>query len=655
MKALAVLKLVLLLLFFQTVQAKEYELKSPSGNNVVKINCDGKIAVKLFNRQAEVLNISDISLQVTGMGWLNENATVTKAVNTSGNNIITPDVPVKFKTIKDQYNQLELVFKNKYSIIFRLYDNGFAYRFVTRFSTPDIIVENEKLQFNVTDGKNSWWPYEYSDKRSPFQSHYEYCFKDIAYNNISDTIVGLPVPFTSVNGAKIVFTESDLFDYPNLFVQKQGTINAVFPHPIAEQELVGDRSVRIKKEAEYIASTTGQRTFPWRLWMINDDDAGLFTNTLVYQLATPSKLTDASWIKPGKVAWDWWNDNNIFGVSFKSGINNNTYKYYIDFAAKYGLDYILLDEGWTKTTLDLLHPNPEINVPELVAYGKEKNVGVILWVLWNPLNDKMDEILDLYQNWGVKGIKVDFMARGEQYMVNFYSRTAEACAKRKLMVDFHGAYKPTGLHRTYPNVISFEGVHGMENSKWEATITPEHNTVLPFTRMMAGPMDYTPGAMRNANKENFRDVFSQPMSMGTRAHQAALYAIFESPLQMLADNPSNYLREPEYTKFLSAFPTTWDDTKVLYAEAGKIVVVARKHGDSWYIGGITNWSAVTKNIKLDFLGEGRYIMQLLQDGVNADRMAEDHTLTERNVTAKDAFDVVMSSGGGFAAVLTPVK
>jgi alpha-glucosidase len=247
------------------------------------------------------------------------------------------------------------------------------------------------------------------------------------------------------------------------------------------------------------------------------------------------------------------------------------------------------------------------------------------------------------------------MARGEQYMVNFYTRTAEACSKRKLMVDFHGAYKPTGLHRTYPNVISFEGVHGMENSKWEATITPEHDAVLPFTRMMAGPMDYTPGAMRNAAKGNFRDIFSQPMSQGTRAHQAALYAIFESPLQMLADNPSNYLREPEYTKFLSAFPTTWDDTKVLYAEAGKIVVVARKHGEIWYIGGITNWSAVTKNIKLDFIGDGTYNMQLLQDGINADRMAEDHTLTNRTVTAKDAFDVVMSSGGGFAAVLTPVK
>lgn len=655
MKALALFKLFVLLLFIQTVQAKEYELKSPSGNNVVKINCDGKIAVKLFNRQSEVLNISDLSLQITGMGWLNENATVAKVINTFGNNIITPDVPVKFKTIKDQYNQLELVFKKKYSIIFRLYDNGFAYRFVTRFPAADVVVENEKLQFNVPDGKNSWWPYEYSDKKAPFQSHYEYCFKDIAYNNISDTIVGLPVPFTAQNGSKIVFTESDLFDYPNLFVQKQGSVNAVFPHPIAEQELVGDRSVRIKKEAAYIASTTGQRNYPWRLWMINDDDAGLFTNTLVYQLATPSKLTDASWIKPGKVAWDWWNDNNIFGVNFKSGINNNTYKYYIDFAAKYGLDYILLDEGWTKTTLDLLHSNPDINVPELVAYGKEKNVGVILWVLWNPLNEKMDEILDLYQSWGVKGIKVDFMARGEQYMVNFYTRTAEACSKRKLMVDFHGAYKPTGLHRTYPNVISFEGVHGMENSKWEATITPEHDAVLPFTRMMAGPMDYTPGAMRNAAKGNFRDIFSQPMSQGTRAHQAALYAIFESPLQMLADNPSNYLREPEYTKFLSAFPTTWDDTKVLYAEAGKIVVVARKHGDSWYIGGITNWSAVTKNIKLDFLGDGTYNMQLLQDGINADRMAEDHTLTNRTVTAKDAFDVIMSSGGGFAAVLTPVK
>ncbi len=655
MKAVAVFKLAVLLLLVQNVTAKEYELKSPSGNNVIKISCNGKVAVQLYNRQAEVLNISDISMQLTGIGWLNANSVVAKVINSSGNNIITPDVPVKFKTIKDQYNQLELVFKNKYSIIFRLYDNGFAYRIVTKFSTPAVIVENEKLQFTIPGGKNSWWPYEYSHKKMPFQSHYEYTFREFAYDHISDTIVGLPVPFTAQNGSKIVFTESDLFDYPNLFVQKQGSVNAVFPHPITEQEQKGDRTTIIKKEADYIAATTGQRAYPWRLWMINDDDAGLLTNTLVYQLATPSRLADAGWIKPGKVAWDWWNDNNIFGVNFKSGINNNTYKYYIDFAAKYGLEYILLDEGWTKTTLDLLHPNPEINVPELVAYGKGKNVAVILWVLWNPLNEKMDEILDLYQSWGVKGIKVDFMARAEQYMVNFYTRTAEACAKRKLMVDFHGAYKPTGLQRTYPNVISFEGVHGLENDKWEASITPEHDAVLPFTRMMAGPMDYTPGAMRNATKGNFRPVFSQPMSMGTRAHQAALYAIFESPLQMLADNPSNYLREPEYTKFISAFPTTWDDTKVLYADAGNVVVVARKHGDVWYIGGITNWTAVSKSIKLDFLSEGTFSMQLLKDGINAGKMAEDYTLTSRNVSAKDVFDVEMASGGGFAAVLSPVK
>ncbi|MFT4023888.1 MAG: glycoside hydrolase family 97 catalytic domain-containing protein, partial [Flavihumibacter sp.] len=316
---------------------------------------------------------------------------------------------------------------------------------------------------------------------------------------------------------------------------------------------------------------------------------------------------------------------------------------------------IMLDEGWTRTTLDLLHPNPGINIPELVAYGKQKNVGVLLWVLWNPLNEKMDEILDLYQQWGVKGIKVDFMARGEQYMVNFYTRTAEACAKRKLLVDFHGAYKPTGLQRTYPNVISFEGVHGLENDKWEASITPEHDAILPFTRMMAGPMDYTPGAMRNATQKNFHPVFSQPMSMGTRAHQAALYVIYESPLQMLADAPSNYLKEPAYTQFITAIPSTWHDTKILYAEAGRAVIIARKHGSSWYIGGICNWTAFSKQIDLAFLGEGAFKIQLLQDGINADRIAEDHTLTEKNISAKDNIDINMRAGGGFAAIITPVK
>ncbi|MFT4094939.1 MAG: glycoside hydrolase family 97 catalytic domain-containing protein [Niabella sp.] len=645
---------LLTLSFVISVSAKDYELLSPAGNNQLKISCNKQVSFIVLNKSDRIISVKDLFLDIKEAGKFGQEPVVLKAIKSTSDNIINADVPVKFKNIKDHYNQLELVFKGSYSIIFRVYNNGVAYRFTTRLKKDTVIVNNENFSFDIPNAQNTIWPYESSKHASPFMSHFEYLFRDIKYADIDKTTVGLPAYFTAGNGSKIVFTESDLFDYPNLFITKEDFISSDFPHPILEQKQVGDRGIKIIKEADYIAGTKGTRAYPWRLWMINDDDAGLLENTLVYQLATPSKL-NAAWVKPGRVAWDWWNDNNIYGVGFKSGINNQTYKYYIDFAAKYGLEYILLDEGWTKTTLDLLHPNPDIDVPELVEYGRQKNVGVLLWVLWNPLNEKMDEILDLYKSWGVKGIKVDFMQRAEQYMVNFYTRTAAACAARNLMVDFHGAYKPTGLQRTYPNVINFEGVAGMENDKWGNIITPGHDATLPFTRMMAGPIDYTPGAMRNATKENYHAVFSQPMSQGTRAHQTALYVLFEAPLQMFSDNPSNYLQDDQYTHYLSQFPTTWDETKALYAVAGKALVVARKHGNTWYLGGIADWNTFDKEFNLGFLGSGKYNMELLEDGINAGKMAEDYKISQKQVGVSDVLPVKMAPGGGFTAIFTPVN
>ena len=650
-------KIVCLLTVFLTIagslQAKEYPLSSPSGNNVIKINCGADINFTVWNNNSVVLSVNNLRLAIKDKALIGKDAKVSKTNYSKGDEVLQVIVPVKFKSIRDHFNQLEIVFKGNYRLIFRAYDNGVAYRFVTQFKEDTVWVNQEDMSFEVNNAANTIWPYEFDKHENPFLSHFEYLFKNIPYQKIDSTIAGLPAYFTAANKAKIVFTESDLFDYPNLFLQKNGQeLHSVMPHVIAKQQKVRDRSIKILEEADYIAKTSGNRTYPWRLWMINNDDAGLLANTLVYQLATPSVLKNTGWIKPGKIAWDWWNANNIFGVDFKSGINNDTYKYYIDFASKFGLEYIILDEGWTKNTLDLMHPNPDINIPELVAYGKMKNVDIILWVLWNPLNENMDAILDLYKSWGAKGIKVDFMARAEQDMVNFYTRTAEACAKRELLVDFHGAYKPTGLHRTYPNVLSFEGVHGLENDKWEATITPEHDATIPFTRMMAGPMDYTPGAMRNAVKGNFNAVFSQPMSMGTRAHQTALYVVFESPLQMLADNPSNYLRDEIYTHYLTQIPTTWDDMKVLYADAGKAVIIARKHGDKWYIGGITNWEPFKKEVNLDFLNDGTYQAEILADGINANKMGEDYKIQTLPVSKTSTLSIEMAPGGGFTAVIS---
>jgi alpha-glucosidase len=373
---------------------------------------------------------------------------------------------------------------------------------------------------------------------------------------------------------------------------------------------------------------------------------------MIWKLASASEIEDPSWIKPGKVSWDWWNDNNIYGVDFKAGINTETYKYYIDFASNYNLEYIILDEGWYHLE-DVLKIKKEINLPELLAYAESKNVGIILWVTWKALYDQLDLALQTFEDWGVKGIKVDFMQRDDQWMVNYYTLIAEKAAQHHLLVDFHGAYKPTGLHRTYPNVITFEGVAGMEQSKWGTKANPEHDLILPFIRMVAGPMDYTPGAMKNASQEDFRPIYSSPMSQGTRCHQLAMYVVFESPLQMLSDNPSNYLKEAEAMKFLEQVPTTWDDTKVLSAKVSDYILLTRKSKEKWFIGAMTDWDERYLSISFDFLDEGDYMLQIWQDGINADKHGADFQTKVLMVDKKTILPIHLAKGGGWVGILKP--
>jgi alpha-glucosidase len=405
------------------------------------------------------------------------------------------------------------------------------------------------------------------------------------------------------------------------------------------------------KYAGYIAELQGPKSFPWRAMVISDEDKQLVESELIYKLASDNVIENPEWIKPGKVAWDWWNALNVYGVDFESGVNNATYKYYIDFASEYGLEYIILDEGWYHLD-DIMNVVDEIDVQELVDYGKERNVDVILWVVWKALDDKLTEALDQFEKWGVKGIKIDFMQRDDQWMVNFYEKIARECAQRKLLVDYHGAYKPAGLERKYPNVISSEGVKGLENAKWSEQPDPELNVTLPFIRMVAGPMDYTPGAMINATKENFRDVFNSPMSPGTRCHQLAMYVVFESPLQMLADNPSNYYREPEAMKFLKEVPSVWDETRVLEAKVGDYILIARRSGETWFVGAMTDWSPRSIELNLNFLEEGNYSLQLWQDGINASKYAADFKMDTKNVSNNSKIKIEMAPGGGWAAIIT---
>jgi alpha-glucosidase len=404
-------------------------------------------------------------------------------------------------------------------------------------------------------------------------------------------MASLPVLVASSGGAKLLITESDLRSYPGLYLQGRGGggLDGLFPAFPAAEEQTRDRTVRVVEREDYLARVSGPRTFPWRVFLVAREDRELVESTLVFRLASPNRIEDPSWIRPGKVAWDWWNASSLRGVDFESGLNTDTYLHFIDFAADHGIEYIILDEGWSDPA-DFDALNPDMDLPALLARGKEKGVGLILWVVWKTLDDDLEATLDRFAEWGVVGIKVDFMQRDDQPMVDYYWRVAEAAARRKLLVDFHGAYKPSGLRRAYPNVLTREGVMGLEHSKWSADPTPDHNVTLPFIRMVAGPMDYTPGAMRNAQPERFTAVFDRPMSLGTRAHQMAMYVVYESPLQMLSDSPSDYVREPECLAFIVDVPTVWDETRVLSGSVGEWIAVARRRGEDWFVGAMTNGS-----------------------------------------------------------------
>jgi len=652
------LKILFLLLFLQTtVLAKEYTLLSPDKKITIKINTDKHLSWSVLKDLELLLKPSQMSLTLGNGKTPGIAPVVIKSAMRSVNQTITAVIPVRNKIIPEVYNELRLTMKGGYSIEFRAYNEGVAYRFVTTMGNQPIEINNEEVTFNFNENCQIYLPKENNPE---LQSHYEGDFKAMKLADISAGQYGyLPLYISTTAGTKMVVTESDLHDYSNLFLYGTGgnTLTGSFPKVILESKPKGnsDRTEIIVKKADYLAKTAGNSTYPWRTVIISDSDKGLLENELVYKLATPNVLKETAWIKPGKVAWDWWNANNIYGVDFKSGINTATYKYYVDFASAYGLEYIILDEGWSRTTTDLLAANPDLDLQELIKYAGSKKVGVILWALWKPLDQDMENILDQYVKWGVKGVKVDFMARADQYMVNFYERAAAATAQHKLLLDLHGAYKPVGLNRKYPNVINYEGVRGMENNKWEETITPEHNTTLPFTRMVAGPMDFTPGAMLNTNKDEFYINYTSPMSRGTRAHQTAMYVVYDSPLQMLCDNPSNYLKEPLYTRYLSRLPTIWDKTIALEGKIGEYAVVARKNGQQWYIGGMTNWDARGFDIPLTFLDGKKYKIEILKDGTNVSKHAADYQIITKEVQAGETLHIDMAAGGGYTAILTSIN
>jgi alpha-glucosidase len=623
-----------------------FTVSSPNGAIAVTLNTSGTLSWSVSVRGRQVLRPSRIALTLDGGRVLGMQPAVAATTVRSSDTVLRPIVRVKRAEVRDRFNERRIDFAGDYSLIVRAYDDGVAYRFATKLP-GDITVVDEDATLVFPGDYQMLFPEETS-----FLSHQERSYKRIRISDVRDgRFSSLPALVEVPGVAKIAITEADLFDYPGMDLTggaEATSLKGLFPAYPAKVELNRDRNERVVERERFIAKTRGTREFPWRVLVVAEKDATLLDSDIVYRLASDSALADASWIKPGKVAWDWWNDLNLYGVPFRAGINTETYKHYIDFAAENRLDYIILDEGWYRLG-DLLSVAPDVDVPAIVNYGRQKNVGVILWVIWKTLDLQMQPALDQFEKWGVKGIKVDFMQREDQWMVNFYERTAKEAARRKMLVDFHGAYKPTGLYRTWPNVISNEGVLGLEQSKWGSEAGPENAVTFPFMRMLAGPVDYTPGAMLNGAKDAFQPVYNRPMSQGTRCQQLGMYVVFESPLQMLADSPSNYRREPESLAFLSVVPTVWDETKVLGAKVGEHILVARRSGKDWYIGSLTNWDARDLEVDLSFLGPGSFEADMYRDGPNADRAGVDYVREKRPVTSADRLRIHLAPGGGFAA------
>ena len=643
--------LLLAFLFLITLHysvAKEYRVTSPDSKISITVNVGADIKWSASLEGREIINNSKIALLLLNGKVLGENERVRKASFSQLNEIIKPVVANKRSEITDNCNILTISFSSGFSLQFRAYNDGVAYRFETSLK-EEITVQNEIAEMLLPEDSHSWFPQE-----TGFMSHNERTFIYSKLDTIDNKhLASLPALF-QVNGANLLITESDIEDYPGMWIVggAPGQISGIWPKYPDTETLRGDRNLVVTNTKDYIAKTKGTRTFPWRAFVITSNDVKLIESDLVYKLAQPCKIADPDWIRPGLVAWDWWNANNIYGVDFRSGINNDTYKYYIDFASKNGIEYIILDEGWYKSGT-VLESIPGINVPELSKYAEDKHVGIILWVVWKTFWDKIDDAVALYEKWGVKGVKVDFMQRDDQKVVNFYLEAARKTAEHHLLLDFHGAYKPDGLGRTWPNALTREGVKGMENNKWSRDINPDHDVTIPFTRMVAGPMDYTPGALVNMDRANFTPNFTRPESQGTRAHKVALYVIYESPLQMLSDSPSNYMKEQETTDFIVNIPVVWDDIIGIDGKIGDYLLLARRSGKEWFVGALTDWTSRDMELDLSFLPSGKYSMEIFQDGINADRYAGDYKRLKASINSGDLMKIHLAPGGGWAARITP--
>ena len=639
MKRLKLLALAVALLTCGLLPARDVTVMSP----------DGRLAVI-------VSDAPELGLQVRLAGQTIVTVPVALNASRSISSVhrltVREDIEAPFyrqKRFAFNANQIDLKLNDGFGLQVRACNEGVAYRFYTT-NKGETIIDREVAVFRFPEESRAWLSYS-TNPEKPFAMAFQNTYHETHLPDARPLPAFLPAT-VDVGSAKVTILESDLRSYPGMFLKADGhQLTACFaPYPKAMDYHRWRGMSYVSETEDYIAKSSGRRTYPWRVLAITEKDTDMPVNNLVYALAAPNQIGSTDWIRPGKVSWDWWNDWNLKGVDFKAGINTRTYQYYIDFAAQNHLPYVVLDEGWYDAgRADIMNPVRDIDLQGLIDYGREKGVGIVLWAVFNVLDDHLVEACEKYSRMGVKGFKVDFLDRNDQTAVEMAERIAKCCAGYKLFLDYHGFYAPTGMSRTYPNILNYEGVFGMEECRWakKETDMPLYDVTFPFIRMMAGQVDFTPGAMRNGTRENWVECYQNPVSMGTRCHQAACYVVHDSPFTMLCDAPTNYEREPDYTAFIAAIPDEWDETRVLQGEIGKYIVTARRKGDLWYVGGQTSWDERTIQLPLDFLAEGTYVATVLADGVNADHNAEDYLFGSQARRGGETLSIRMASGGGF--------
>ena len=636
-------------------KVKNYTLSSPDGGLKVEISTGDGLSYRIMHENDTILSHSNIGLVLADGTLVGKSSRVTRERRKKIEDKVESPF-YRFKEFIAACNELDLKLQGGFGVTFRAYDDGVAYRFYTTVAS-EVTVKDEMAEFNFPQDYTAYLPYTTNDKK-PMAMAFQNVYDITPLSKAQPKLAFLPVT-VDCGSVKLTLLESDLEAYPGMFVQSQqgkyGLKGVFAPYPAKTDFYPWRKQEYVTETTDFISRSRGSRSYPWRVLAITEKDTDMPVNNLVYALASPNRIGDTSWIKTGKVAWDWWNDWNLKGVPFKAGINMDTYKYYIDFASRNGLEFIVLDEGWyDPKSGDMLTVIPELDLTELIAYGKSKGVEIVLWTVFNVLDSQLEAACKKYADMGIKGFKVDFLDRDDQTAVEMVYRIAEMTARYKLTLDLHGIYKPTGINRTYPHIINFESVFGMEEVKWTdiKNNMPLYDVTFPYIRMMAGPVDYTPGAMRNATKADWRAMYSTPASMGTRCHQLAAYIVHDSPFTMLCDAPTNYLNEQECVDFITSLPVETDSTFIASGELGKYIVTVRKKDVNWYVGGMTNWDRRDVELDFSFLPEGvRYTATLFVDGINADKQAEDYRMEKRIVDRESRMKLHLASGGGFAMKL----